>query len=91
MSMSSSMSYYVPLFGHTVFATFQSTIVVYPSDRNPDRAARPSAKHIAQELCSPALNLAMGEDSNSVPPNFALGAPLEEGKALYPDLQTKYS
>ena len=78
-----------------------------PNNRNPDRGARPSASTIvqelsgsqlkllaisfAQELSEPQLKLALSKDTPSALPACTLGAPLEEGRALYQDLQTKYS
>ena len=61
------------------------------SNRNPDHGARPSAKHIAKELSGPQLRLALSEDTPSALPACTLGAPLEEGRELYQDLQTKYN
>lgn len=69
----------------------KATTAVLPSNRNPDHAVRPSAKHIAQELRGTVLKPAISKDTPSVLPAFALGAPLEEGRAWYQDLQTKYS
>ena len=62
-----------------------------PSNRNPDHGARPPAKHIAKELSGPQLKLALSEDTPSALPACTLGAPLEEGRGLYQDLQTKYN
>ena len=65
-------------------------VVSLATYRNPDHAARPTARHIAKELSGPQIKLAMSEDNPSVPPTCSLGAPLEEGRALYQDLQMKY-
>ena len=69
----------------------KATPVVPPSNRNPDHGARPSAKYIAKELSGPHLKLALSEDTPSALPAYTFGAPLEEGRALYQDLQTKYN
>ena len=54
------------------------------SARNPDHAVRPTARSIVQQLLGPLLKLPL------VLPACSLGAPLEEGRELYQDLQTKY-
>ena len=75
--------------------------------RNPDRGARPSARSIVQELSDSQLKLlaisftqelsgqllklALSEDLPPILPACTLGAPLEEGRVLYQDLQTKYN
>lgn len=75
--------------------------------RNPDRGARPSARSITQELSGSQLKLlaisftqelsgqqlklALSEDIPPILPACTLGAPLEEGRVLYKDLQTKYN
>lgn len=63
----------------------------FHSSRNPDHAARPAAGSIAQQLHGPALKLILSEDIPTNLPAGTLGAPLDEGKALYKDLQTKYN
>ena len=45
----------------------------------------------AQQLQDPMLELALRADSPSALPACTLGAPLEEGRMLYQDLQTKYN
>ena len=75
--------------------------------RNPDHGARPTAGSIVQELSGshlkllamgfaqqlqdPTLELALSANSPTAQPACTLGAPLEEGRTLYQDLQIKYS
>ena len=49
------------------------------------------AMGFAQQLQDPMLELALHANSPSAQPACTLGAPLEEGRTLYEDLQTKYS
>ena len=45
----------------------------------------------ALELSGPQLKLALSKDTPSASPACSLGAPLEEGRELYQDLQAMYS
>lgn len=63
------------------------------ASRHPDRSARPTFSDILQILSPPALQLLswLAEDTELAHPMASiLGATMNAGRSLYPDLQNKY-
>ena len=60
--------------------------------RNPEADRRPAFKEVSDSLSSDeaALLVWKEEDQNVSPQAAVLGAPLEEGMKLYPELQNTY-
>jgi len=60
--------------------------------RNTDKASRPTFAELVQTLSSPVTDLLSWteEDTRIHPQAAVLGAPLEAGKYLYPELQETY-
>ena len=66
----------------------------FPSmhDRHPEKSSRPSFPQVVETLSEPDFELLCWteEDLKVHPQAAVLGAPLEAGKDLYPELQKAY-
>ena len=67
-------------------------LLLYLYYRNPDKSSRPDFAELVHTLSSPVTDLlSWSEEDMRVHPQAAvLGAPLEAGKDLYPELQGTY-
>ena len=66
------------------------TLILY--SRHPQASSRPTFSQLLQALCQPEIELLSWseEDMRVHPQAVVLGAPLESGKDLYPELQRMY-
>ena len=67
--------------------TLMDTLIISP--RHPQASSQPTFSQLLQALCQPEIELlSWSEEDMRVHPQAAvLGAPLEAGKDLYPELQ----